>query len=295
MIPDLRLGPFLLSIHGAAMGAAFIVGYALVRRTLGYHRQSPDLADSLLLAALVGGVVGARLWYVVTSWGDYRGNVSGALALWQGGLVWYGGFIGGILAVAAYVAWKRLPAGPIADATAIPLMAGYAVGRAFGDFLRGEEYGKPTTLPWGIPLPRGNPPTTVQSLQENYPWLHVQGPPTEVLAVHPTQLYEALAALAIVGVLFLVRASLRDRPGTLFGLGIGLYGLERFLVEFLRTNPPVALGLTAAQFTSLVFVLIGLVVFFRSGGWRPGTAGEGAAHAEDPARSGTRPFGGVAR
>lgn len=261
MIPDLHIGPFLLSIHGAAIAVGFVVGALVLRRMLAYYDQDPEHADAMVLAAAAGGVIGARLWYVITDWGEFGGNPLGALAVWQGGLVWYGGLIGGILAVALYTRAQRLPAGRIADATPIPLMTGYAIGRAFGDFLRGEEYGKPTGLPWGIKLPYGNPPTTVASLQVNFPWLHVQGNPATVLAVQPTPLYEAIAALAIIGILLALRDRLRTRSGTISGLGLSLYGVERFLVEFLRTNPPVLAGLTAAQLTSLVFIVLGAVIF----------------------------------
>lgn len=281
MIPDLHLGSLVLSVHGGAIGVGFLVGAFVLRRMLAYYGQDPDRADAMVTCAIVGGVVGARLWYVVTDWGEFQADPVTALAVWQGGLVWYGGFIGGILAIAAYVRWRHLSAGRIADATPIPLMTGYAIGRAFGDFLRGEEYGKPTTLPWGVKFPYGNPPTTVQSLQQNFPWLHVQGNPTTVLAVQPTPLYEALAALAIIGILLALRKRLRPRPGAAFGLGLILYGLERFLVEFLRTNPPVLAGLTAAQLTSLVFIVVGAALFLAVPRSMPATA---SSPATRPAR-----------
>ena len=137
------------------------------------------------------------------------------------------------------VAWRsKYRVAVIADAVAPALAAAYAVGR-MGCFLNGDDYGRPSGLPWAMAFPKGDPPTTT--------------------LVHPTQLYEILASLVIFAILAWVLAPRLKRGGALFWSYLGLAGVERFLVEFVRTNEPGLLGLTQQQWISVVLFAAGVV------------------------------------
>src|SRR6187200_2736457 len=190
----------------------------------------------MVFAALVGGIVGARLWWVAENWSSAKDDLIGSLFS-GAGLVWYGGAIGGAIAVLLW-AWRRnWLTLQLLDVASVPLAVGYAVGR-IGCQLAGDgDYGKAWNGPWAMAYPKGTVPTTEQ--------------------VHPTPVYETLTMLLVTW--FLWRMRHRVPPGALFALWLLLAGLERFLVEFLRRNERVAAGLTVAQFISLAMVAGGAV------------------------------------
>jgi phosphatidylglycerol:prolipoprotein diacylglycerol transferase len=185
----------------------------------------------------------------------------------RGGLVWYGGFIGGALAVILN-SWRlRVPLRWTMELGAPALAAAYALGRV-GCFLVNDDYGRPTDLPWGVKFPEGLPPSTADNLKNLFGIPIPEGvDPATVLAVHPTQLYEVVAMLVAFAVLWSLRK--RGRPiGWLFGLYLVFAGVERFLVEILRAKDDRFLGpFTLAQLTSAVIVLIGVVILYI---WRKG-------------------------
>jgi len=198
-------------------------------------------------------VIGAKLWYVAAT-GD-----PGALFT-RGGLVWYGGFIGGSLAVLANGRRLGVPLRWTCQLTAAALPAAYALGR-IGCFLVGDDYGRPTSLPWSVAFPQGIPPTTAGAMAQDFGIPIPEGmAPETLLGVHPTQLYEAILMIGVFMLLWRLRSN--GRPaGWLFGLYLLLAGTERFLVEFVRAKADhFALGLTLAQFTALTMVAIGGVL-----------------------------------
>jgi phosphatidylglycerol:prolipoprotein diacylglycerol transferase len=148
---------------------------------------------------------------------------------------WYGGFVGGVLAGLAMVAWQRLPLMATLSAAAPALTLGHAVGR-IGCFLVGDDYGRPTSLPWGIAFPDGLPPTTAR--------------------VHPTQLYEAAALFVMTAVLIRLR---RGGAGSraVFGTYLVAAGVVRFSIELVRVNVVVLAGMTTAQLFSIGLVIAG--------------------------------------
>jgi phosphatidylglycerol:prolipoprotein diacylglycerol transferase len=175
-------------------------------------------------------------------------------------MVWYGGFFG----ATAMIIWDTKRAGlsvaKIADVVAAPLALSYAVGRV-GCFLVGDDWGRPTDLPWGIAFPRGIPPTTVASIEREF---GVTVDPAlvekygQVLPVHPTQLYEVGLSLVFFFVLWRLRNH-GHRVGWLFMLWLILAGAERFLVEFFRVKDDRFLGpLTIAQLISMGLIAVGV-------------------------------------
>jgi phosphatidylglycerol:prolipoprotein diacylglycerol transferase len=251
MIQELfHIGSFSISPFGVMLVFAFVAGYLQLRWGMRFQGIGDEEdASALIFAAGVGGIVGAKVYYAILyhSW---------RLLFDRSGLVWYGGFVLGAAAVLWTMRHRRLPAWPVADALAPALALGYAIGR-IGCFLVGDDYGRPTSLPWGVAFPVGLPPTTAGSLRENF---HVNLPASlgdsTLVRVHPTQLYETLTCLVIwwIGVKLLKRNA---GPGSTALPILGLLAVERFLVEILRAKDDRFLGpFTLAQAISVLVVLV---------------------------------------
>lgn len=252
MIQELfRIGSFSISPFGVMLVLAFLSSYIQLRwgmKRLGIGDEED--ASALIFAAGVGGIVGAKVYYAILTQ-DWR------VLFDRSGLVWYGGFILGAIAVIWMIRHRRLPAWPLADATAPALALGYAVGRV-GCFLVGDDYGRPTDLPWGVAFPVGIPPTTAGSLRDAF---GVDIPASisddTLLKVHPTQLYETGMSLIIWGIgVWLLK---RDKPsGTVALTVLALLAVERFLVELVRAKDDrFFAGFTLAQVISIcIFLLV---------------------------------------
>ena len=244
------LGPLEITGYGIMLMVAFLTGGWLVTLELRRRGLAEDYAADMVAAAVIGGVIGAKLWYVALT------RDPGAL-LSRGGLVWYGGFLGGTAAVILN-GWRlRVPLRWTMQLVAPALAAAYALGRV-GCFLVNDDYGRPSSLPWAVKFPQGLPPSTAGNMQHLFGIPVPAGTdPSTVLAVHPTQLYEVALMLGAFFVLWVWRK--RDRPvGWLFGLYLVLAGVERFLVEFLRAKDDRFLGpFTIAQATSVCLVAVG--------------------------------------
>ena len=236
MQPEIDLGPITLQTFGLMMGLGFVVAGLAASRFLKEIGKPVDWAYEMVFAALVGGIIGARLWWVAENWSDAKDDLLGSLFS-GAGLVWYGGAIGGAIGVLVW-AWRRnFLTLQMFDVAAVPLAIGYAIGR-IGCQLAGDgDYGIPWDGPWAMAYPNGTVPTTEE--------------------VHPTPVYETIAMSLVA--LLLWRWRHRWRTGTLFGLYLILAGAERFLVEFVRRNEDVWLGLTQPQLFSIVMMVGGVV------------------------------------
>src|SRR5829696_5820996 len=224
MQPSFDLGPLDLQTFGLAFACAFLASGALFARRLQELGKPADWTYEAIFAALIGGLVGSRLDYLIQNWDKVSGDLFGNI-LSGSGLVFFGGLIGGAVGVLIWARWRGFLGWELLDSAAAPIALGYAIGR-IGCQLSGDgDYGEPSDLPWAMSYPDGTVPTTDQ--------------------VHPTPVYETLAMGLIAVVLWRLRD--RVRPGLLFALWLVLSGIERFLVEFIRRNDPVALGLTLAQ------------------------------------------------
>jgi phosphatidylglycerol:prolipoprotein diacylglycerol transferase len=235
MQPEIHLGPLTLKTFGIMFALGFLGAAAVCGRRFKELGKPADWAYELIFSGLVGGVVGARGYYLVQNWDSVKDDFFGNLFSGSG-LVWYGGALGGAIAVCVW-AWRRGFLGlALLDLVATPLALGYAIGR-IGCQLSGDgDYGTPSDLPWAMSYPHGTVPTTDR--------------------VQPTPVYESVTMALVAWTLW----SLRDRlaPGLLFALYLVLSGLERFLVEFVRRNHEALLGLTAPQIESLVLTVVGL-------------------------------------
>jgi phosphatidylglycerol---prolipoprotein diacylglyceryl transferase len=264
----IHLGPLEITGYGLMLMVAFLMGGWLMARQLRELDLKEEYAADVVAAAVVGGIVGAKLWYVALT------RDPGALFS-RGGLVWYGGFVGGALAVVLN-GWRlRVPLRWTMQLVAPSLAAAYALGRV-GCFLVNDDYGRPTSLPWGVKFPNGSPPSTAANLHGF--GVNVAGiDPSTVLTVHPTQLYEVAAMLVVFAILWSLRRT--GRPlGWLFGLYLVFAGIERFLVEIVRAKDDRLLGaFTIAQLTSAILVLIGTSLMVA---WREGASPEPGRYLE---------------
>ena len=249
MQPDLDIGPLTLQTFGICFGAAFLACGLILARRLRELGRPVDWAYEIVFSALVGGLVGARIDYIVQNYDKVSHDLLGNLFSGTG-LVWLGGLLGGAIGVVLW-AWRRGFLGlALLDLCAAPLAIGYAIGR-IGCQLSGDgDYGTPSDLPWAMSYPHGTVPTKVE--------------------VHPTPVYETLAMGAVALLLWRLRD--RYRTGTLFAIYLFLAGLERLLVEFIRRNDAVALGLTLPQLISIAMMVAGGVWLTRVRGLRAATA-----------------------
>jgi len=241
---------FDVSTFGVMLAIAFLVGTWLTALRLREEGYDPELATTLLLYVMVGGIFGSKLYFAVDT-SLRTGAPFLSLLLDRAGITWYGGLIGGTL-LGALGAWLHgLPIKVTADCTAVAGAVGQALGRV-GCFLVGDDYGRATTVPWGVAFPEGQPPT----------------PPG--IRVHPTQLYEIAWLLPVALLLWRRR---RHSP-FLFGEYLALNGLGRLVVEHWRVNPPLALGLTQPQWIGLCLILLGTAgwLYYRVHPARPAVA-----------------------
>ena len=227
-----RIGSVEVTSFGVMVAIAALVGLWLFRRELRRSGLPIDTADAGIIG-VIGGLVGAKLLWTVEHASE--GPLS-ELLLSRGGLSWYGGLIGGVGAGLAYVVVRGWPVVPTLAAATPALAFGHLIGR-IGCFLVGDDYGLPSNLPWAVAFPEGLPPTTVP--------------------VHPTQLYEAIG-LGLLGLL-LLRWRRSGASGTIV---LGRYlvgaGTLRFVIEFIRVNERVALGLSVAHLVSLAAIAVGI-------------------------------------
>ena len=230
-----RIGSFEITSFGALVAIGAFVGLWVLQRELRRSRIDPSAIDAAV-AGVLGGLAGAKLLWVA----EHRSeDVLLNLLLSRGGMSWFGGFAGGIAAGLAVMQWKRLPKIAVLAAAAPALAIGQAIGR-IGCFLVGDDYGRPTDLPWGVAFPQGLPPTPVP--------------------VHPTQIYEAMALIPLAWLLLRWRRSGRS---DLFVLGayLTLAGVIRFAIEFVRVDVRVVAGLSVAHLASLIAIVVGGVMW----------------------------------
>lgn len=240
MYPELfRIGDFTISSFGVMVAIAFLVAYWI--SSLEYKRKGLDesLLSNVFVAAMVGGIVGAKILYLLENIpiSDIMRNPIPNLFS-RGGLTFYGGFFGAALVVWIVSLRSRVSFWTIMDGLAPSIAIGHAIGR-IGCLLVGDDYGVPSDLPWAMAFPKGLPPTTER--------------------VHPTQIYETILLAIVFVILWKVRK--RNMPsGWLFSLCLILAGIERFFIEFIRaTSPSPIPGLSLAQVMALGLIVVGVI------------------------------------
>jgi prolipoprotein diacylglyceryl transferase len=233
---DLTIGSF-----GLLMLLAFLAAYFVLRADILRRGLNADPQNIVAISALLG-IVGAKLYHVFESPSDLVANPFGEIFS-RSGFAWFGGLIGVLLALYLLGRNYKLSYLAMLDVCAPAAALGYAVGR-IGCLTSGDgDYGKPTSLPWGMSFPNGLVPTTQH--------------------VHPTPIYEAIAATLIFWYLWRqgAKALRGPRPvGEVAALYLIWMGVERFLVEFIRINPKSFFGLSNAQAASLASIIAGIAI-----------------------------------
>lgn len=260
MIPVLfEIGPITIYSYGFMLVVAFYSCYFLLAKDLKRLGHDSELASSIIMAAAVGGIVGSKIYYLIENFGRTVQDPIGMIFSGSG-LVFLGGLIGGTLGVTLVLRKRDLHWLTFADVVAPLLILGYAIGRV-GCFLVGDDYGIPSRLPWAMHFEKGLPPTTTYSFESYYPWVDISGWTAGPLTVHPTQMYETLIGLMIFTFLWKKRTEI-VRAGSLFFTYLILAGIERFSVEFIRTNPKYLFDLfSGAQVISLLMIAAGTGFF----------------------------------
>ena len=221
-----------VSTYEVALSVSFIIAIFLTWRRAPKEELDRGLILDVCLWLIIGGLLGARLLFILTNLKIYFADPIKLLKLWEGGMVYYGGFLGGVLAVFLVLRRRKHPFLPVADIMMPYLMLGYAIHRAFGCFLgAGCCFGAPTALPWGVTYPSVISWEVGAKIEYYMPAaVQAYGPGVHV---HPTQLYESLFGL--IWFFFLIWYRNRKRvQGEIFGLLLILYSLNRFFVEFFR-------------------------------------------------------------
>ena len=282
MCPELvTIGPFTIYSYGLMLATGFLVANYFLSAELKRRALDPRLAGQITVLALVGGVIGAKVLFLIENW-DAFSAAPMRMAFSPSGLTFYGGFLTATAAIAVYLRKKKLAFLRVADAVAPGLLLGYGVARLGCHFSGDGDYGIPTSLPWGTVYANGtykparaladyfsrNPDA---AKEWNYSELASQvvgrdqfGSITEfdlTVTLHPTPVYEFL----LCGLLFLVLWRFRTRitlQGRVFMLYLACAGTERFLVEFIRLNPRIFFGLSQAQLIAVILIAIGTAGWF---------------------------------
>ncbi|UTI63977.1 prolipoprotein diacylglyceryl transferase [Paraconexibacter antarcticus] len=226
-----HLGSFPVHSYGVLVAAAAGLGGYVLLLELQRRCGRGDAAFALALAALIGGFLGARAYFLI----EHAGQIGILDSLSSAGFTWYGGVIGGAAAVLIVARGRGIPTPALLGAAGPALALGYGVGRIACQLAGDGTYGTPSNLPWAMSYPHGEVPTSMR--------------------VHPTPVYETLASLLIFALLWRLRR--RMPPVQLFGLYLVLAGIERFLIEFIRRNEHVFLGLSQPQLFAAALALIG--------------------------------------
>lgn len=264
MFPVLfQLGPITIYTYGVLVATGVLLGIWYASRYAPRAGLNPQIVWNLGIYIVFSAMIVAKIWLILSAWDYYLANPGElfTITMLQSGGTFYGGFLGGVLAIFLYTRFEKLPVLPVLDTFAMALPLGHAIGRV-GCFAAGCCYGKPTTLPWGVTFT--NPIAT-----------RIAGTPLGV-PLHPTQLYEASAEF--LNFLFLAWLSKRQRfTGQMLGTYLVLYGFERGTIEFFRGDPGRTLlfhdSVSLMQLFSIALILTGAALWWRgidrSGPLRP--------------------------
>ncbi len=238
-----QIGPFVIRWYSAMIILACLMGLWLARKEADRNGIDPKKIDDFFLYALIGAIIGARLYYIsfydpAQLWQDpfY------VIAVWKGGLAIHGAILGGLLIAVLYARKQKISFLKFVDTLTPSLILGQAIGR-IGCFFNGDAYGYPTSLPWGIVYAPESPAGQMFPGQ----------------ALHPTQLYEMFLNLIIFGVLWKIRKKIKTR-GLLFLFYVILYSTARIFVEQFRADKLTYFGnISAAQSIGITGIVLGLI------------------------------------
>ncbi len=239
-----KIGPVTIYSYGVMIALSVVICAWLLSRDAKIYKIPSDIIYDLTFWTMVGGILGARIFYISITWDYFGQNPLEIVMLWHGGLAWQGGLLGGAWAGVWFIRRKKLPLKLILDLVAPYIALGQSIGR-IGCFLNGCCYGKPVF--WGIYFP-----------------VHGSSPDGTVGArLHPTQLYET-AGLFLVFCILKIALTKPHHQGMIFVLYLWLGAVERFIVEFFRADHDILwMGLSLAQYMALGIMVVGFVLLSR--------------------------------
>jgi phosphatidylglycerol:prolipoprotein diacylglycerol transferase len=249
---------FQLPAYGFMAVLGYLTGMYFISKEAGRNKIEPVLVQSLSMWIIVGMLIGARIWYVWENWYQFASEPISIFKLWEGGMVFYGGFIGGFVGGILFIKLANLPLRKVMDITAPGIAIAIAIGR-IGCFLNGCCYGRITDSCVGVRFPaRWYPPAYVEHLQKGL----ISNGAEQSLPVIPTQLISALNLFVIFFILWNIRKK-KIFNGFLFTLFIGLYGLQRFTTDFFRhysENALILKYLSLSQVLSIILIITSIVI-----------------------------------
>jgi phosphatidylglycerol---prolipoprotein diacylglyceryl transferase len=257
MIPKLfEIGPFTVYSYGLMLGIAFIVASYLLTKELERRKIDPNISTEITLAAIIFGVIGAKLFSIFENIDAFLSNPIGEIFS-PGGLTFYGGLILATLAIIVVIKRKKIPFLVLSDAASPSLALGYGIGR-IGCHLAGDgDYGLPTNLPWGTNYENGTVPPSYafrgSEIAKSYPG----GVVPDNTPMHPTPVYEFIGAVIMFLILYYFNRKKGWPDGKVFMYYMILTGVARFLVETIRLNPRYILGMSQAQIISVLLFVVG--------------------------------------
>lgn len=285
------LGPLHLHFYGLLIAIGVLTAGRLAQRRWARLGGAPQLMVPIAFWAVIGGLIGARLYSVVTSWQqDTGGDPWQIFAVWNGGLGIWGGVGGGVFAGWLRVRRMKLPLAPLLDVVAPTLAVAQAIGR-WGNYFNQELFGLPSKLPWAVRITSQAQLANISPARYQPPRLHGTGPFLPG-TFQPTFLYECIWDLVTFGLLLLIERSVangrvRLRRGYLFGAYAALYTFGRFFTEYLRIDPAHRyLGLRLNDWTSIAVFAAAAVLVLAKGLVHAGQAAHAGDATSDPTRGG---------
>jgi phosphatidylglycerol---prolipoprotein diacylglyceryl transferase len=245
MFPILfHLGPLTIRTYGAMVAIAFLASLQMARKAARARRIGEPFLLDLVAILIVTGLLGARLFYILVNLSYFREHPAESFKVWEGGLVFYGGFLLASLVGAIFTRYRGYAVAEVADCLAPALALGQGIGR-WGCFFAGCCYGKPTPVPWGV---RFKDPASLAPLG---------------VQLHPVQIYESVGDFLIAALLWSILSRRKESHGDIFWFYVLLYGILRFMMETLRGDDrgPLYGGLAPSQIIALVAILISGSIF----------------------------------
>ncbi len=242
-----QLGPITIYWYGIIMALAIICALLLALHIAKMRNIKSDEILDAAIWAIVGGLVGARVYEIFLEWAFYSTHPADILKLWNGGLAIHGALIGGLIALFIFVRKKEYTIWNLSAVMLPGVALGQAIGR-LGNWFNQELFGKPTSLPWGIPIDTFHRPVGFETFE----------------FFHPTFLYESILLLILTFLLYRLAIKKSVSAHIIMCAYLIGYGLIRFILEFIKIDStPLFLGLRWPQVFSLLMILLGLGIIFK--------------------------------
>lgn len=262
---SISLGPLELRAYGLMIALGVVAAVWMAGRRLAAKGIDPEITTQLAMVAVPAGLVGARIYHVVTDWRTFQGRWEDAFKIWEGGLGIPGAILVGAFAAIWFINRRKLPLPDFFDAVAVSLPLAQAIGR-MGNWFNQELFGRPTDLPWALEIDADHRPA--EYIDEEL--------------FHPTFLYEVLWNLALFGLLYYLDSRRILKRGRVFAVYVAGYALGRLWIEALRSDFASEIFGVRVNIWVMSFLLIGSIAFLLIGGWRREPEPEDTESGEEP-------------